>query len=306
MFKKVLVLCLLAVLTITANLHGEDKLLVTADNIQFDKKTNTSYLKKAVIVRKSTGASLKSDKLEIEYQEKRSGKGNGEKNKALIPKRGKAKGNVVFKKEDRIITCKQAQFDRSRQWVKFSGNVVVRSDDFLLEGDRLTYEERTGHGKITEKPGKKVRMAYYKKNDTESKSTAETARNEIQASALKILILKMEKKLLLQGDVQIVDTSDQSKLSGDRVVLFFDRNNDVREMIATGNFSMTQPDRFVSADQAVFDYRTETILLTGNAHAKDKTQAEFTSSRIKMSMDASKGIISGADNAPVQMTIPIQ
>jgi len=69
---------------------------------------------------------------------------------------------------------------------------------------------------------------------------------------------------------------------------------------------MKQPGRFSTADRAYFNYKTEKVILTGNAVVHDRDEVELKSSRVVMYMDVKRGIVSGGQRTPLQITIPIQ
>ncbi len=290
-----------------SDLNAEDFVTVTSDDtVEIDKVKGTALLKgNVVITKRSDGSTLKTDKLFLLRD------ANTEK---LM--RAEADGNVDFKfndiQEDQSVnttrvTCNMAIFEREESLAEFKGSVRVESEDYWLEGDKLRYDYDKEKGKITEIPGKQVKMMFYKKQAKDNGKTDDVKpRQEISGKATVVSADRQLRKAILQGKVEIIDRSDLSTFKANRADVFFDINEEVEEIIANGNFSLTQPKRKSSADRAVFNYQTEIITLIGNALVKEEGQMEIKSSKIRMYMKVNKGIIQGEDNVPIQMKIPLK
>jgi len=309
--KSLLVFIACCSLLASSNSYAQDSALITADLMQVNKKEATLLLQGKVKVRKQlTGSLLKAEKLWLHRHPV-----TGEILKA------EAQGDVFLQEKDITFTGDYVLFDRQLELVELRGHVRLKSNEFSLEADHVIYHLGKEQGKITAAPGDLVRFTAYKALESQlEKATilpplplskqgksAKTAppRQKIVAEAKEMMLFKKAGKAILQGKVKVVDNSDQSTFSSDRAEVFFDQNNNVEELIAMGNFTMSQVGRLSSADRADFDYRSEKVLLSGNALVRESKQFELRSSRVEMFLDVSKGIVSGADENPIQMKITI-
>lgn len=150
-------------------------------------------------------------------------------------------------------------------------------------------------------------MFYKKPSPNQLKADTENPeRQKITGVADEILVDRVGRKAVLQGKVVVDDHSDQSRFKADRAELFFDEVEEIKTIIADGNFSMNQPKRISRANRAVFEYQTDEVTLIGNAYVKEENNMEISSARIKMYMKVDRGIISGVDDVPVKMKIELE
>lgn len=293
--------------------QAKDALIVTSDNIvEIDRNAGTAILKDNVkAVRRSTNSTLLTEYLKIvrdttsDVVLETLAEGDVEliyrERQAQAIESGETLVNPVF------VWCDRAYFDRKSSLGELKGSVRVKSVDFRLDADWVRYHYDTGLGRITPEPDRQVRVIVYK---TTADSTADTAgtvfeKQEIVGLADEIRVNRPARKAVLQGNVYIVDKSDQSEFRANRADVFFNEVEEVEEIIANEDFSMNQPGRISKADRAVFEYDKEEVTLIGNAYVKEEDQVEITSERIRMYLKVKKGFIKGVDEVPVRMEIPI-
>lgn len=65
------------------------------------------------------------------------------------------------------------------------------------------------------------------------------------------------------GDVSVVDP--QFRMTSDRMIVYFEGTNDVRQVKAAGNVQVFSEDRRAYADEAYYTKAEEQIILVGNA-----------------------------------------
>lgn len=299
----------------TLSVSAKDIVTITSEKTAvIDKNKGTAVWRKNVtIVQESTGSNLLSDRFTIR-------RNAGSDEIVWAEAVGKVKA-VYFRPipeplpvsvetknlPHTIITCHKAIFSRDDTRVKLSGDVQVRSMDAELDADAVAYDYRKERGKITAAPGEQVSFVFYKKTgpDDGKPGTQET-RSRITGEADEIRFDRGAGKAILQGSVRIDDHAENSHMKADRSELFFNEQEEIETVVASGRFFMKQPARTSRADRALFDYRTEEVTLIGNAYVKEDDNMEISSARIQMYMKVDKGIISGYDDVPVKMKIEIK
>jgi lipopolysaccharide export system protein LptA len=276
-------------------------------DIKLDEPSGTAILEGDVFVKQeSTGSTLVSDKLFIQ-RDKQSKK----------PIQAKAQGNVHMVLNNRddttqkvrtfTITCKFAEVDRTSNKAILSGLVTIKSHDFELTADTVFYDLQKESGIISEVPGKQVRFKTYK-NTVPIGAHGEnqiSAPGVIDGASDEIRVNRSLRKTTLQGKVVIFDHSEQARFTANRADVFFDQNEKLDRIIAYQNVRITQPKRRSAADRAVFDYKTETVVLTGKASVQEIDQLEINSATITMHMNEDKGIITGNQNIPLKGKVRI-
>lgn len=310
---------LLAIFLIQATARAKDVVTITSDKTAVvDKSKGTAIWRKNVhLVRLLTGSNLLTDKLSVERDLK---------SKRIIW--AEADGNVkayYFRPMDgsvedptetgskeyhlhTTITCDYASYSRNTSLAELKGSVHVKSVEGTLDAEKIRYHTVEERGHITAKRGEQVQFVFFKKSSSKENSTtnAQTEQQPVSGRADEIRLDRKARKAVLQGNVYVINRSDLSEFNSNRADLFFDEQEEIDTIIASGQFSMKQPGRISRADRAVFEYKTEEVTLIGNAYVKEKEDMEVTSARIKMYIKVNKGIISGVDDVPVKMKIEIE
>ncbi len=315
-----LLFSLLSILLMAGSIQAKDFVTIASDKTAVvDKVKGTAVWRKNVhVVRKSTGSNLTTDRLSIERDivSKRIIWAEAIGNVKAVYFRsptdlisGKPNANAIQGKNSHTtISCDLATFSRKTSIAVLSGTVNVQSRDFNLQAEKITYNYVVENGKVTARPGEQVRFVFYKKSNlnTLKQAVLRPESQRISGVADEILVDRSSLKSVLQGNVYAIDHSDQSQFRAARTELFFDENEEIETIIASGNFSMHQPDRVSKADRALFEYESEEVTLIGNAYVRENNNMEVSSARIKMYMKVNKGIISGVDDIPVKMKIEIE
>ncbi|NQU66035.1 MAG: hypothetical protein HQ517_17390, partial [SAR324 cluster bacterium] len=198
--------------------------IISKKTAVFDRNKGTAVWRDHVtVVRKSTGSSLLTDQLSIERDatSDRLNWAEAAGNVKGVYYRIPAVKNVElssiipnFELEPHtVITCDLALFDRKITLAELNGSINIQSKDFELQAEKVSYNYQVEQGKITAKKGEQVRFIFYKKGTLEAQkpSTIYTVRQKISGSADIILINRPSRKIVLQGEVFIVDHSDQSQ-----------------------------------------------------------------------------------------------
>jgi len=281
------VVILLALSTI---LWAKNSATVTSERMAVDKGSNTILLEgKVVAIKKATDLRVETDRMEM----------TRDPSTDQISK-AEANGNVVVTEKERVLKSKWAFFDRFQSRAELKGKVSIQSEDYQLRGEYIRFNTESKKGKITALPMKMVYFDFFRKGETE-----DAPRRPVNGKAKEIVIDEKARKVLLSGNVEVIDTSDTSTFLTNRATILFDASKDVQEIIANGDFSMVQEGRISRADRAIFDYQREIVDLIGNAYVKDEEQVEIESSRIEMYMDVERGVLQGKENAPVRVEIPL-
>jgi len=282
-----------------------------------DRGKGTAVWQKNVhVLRKSTGSTLITDRFSIE-RDRSSGRvvraeayGNVKatyfRNSVNAGEKPNGKQTDSTRKPHSTISCQQITFNRNLKLVQLNGTVNIQSEEFDLQAETVRYDYQAERGSFTAKKGDQVRFGFYKMAQTDNPDGDQLESNQISGMADEIRIDRPALKAVLQGNVMIVDHSDQSEFKAERAELFFDKREEIETIIANGNFSMVQPGRSSRSERAVFEYDKEEVTLIGNALVKEKDDLEVSSARIKMYMKVEKGIITGDNDIPVKMNIDIE
>jgi lipopolysaccharide transport protein LptA len=325
-----------------AVIASEDFISVTSSKtVRLDKEEGTALLLGDVhVIHKTTGSTLNADKVFLRRDKK-----------TTKPIQGKAEGKVhavIHKVDDQGILrrtidvrCREGEFDKIIEEALLSGQVIVKSHDFIIKADRVFYDLKREQGRITEIPGKQVEMTFFKNavhsdimdlpaavqsdkpavSETVQSSTStppETAQSStttlpegVQANEIgkaegfadEVRLDKILRKITLQGKVRFIDYVEETAFTAEKADIFLDQSDDVERIYAYEKVVISQPNRVSKADQAVFDYVTETINLIGNANVKEPDQMEISSSKISLYMKEEKGFIKGKPNIPLKTKV---
>ncbi len=268
-----------------------------------NKSKGTALLRGNVkIVHKTSGSTLVTDELFL-MREKESGDLSY----------AKAKGNVlmdlnslddsgVLERKTNVV-CRQALYDKLKSLAELRGKVEITSHDYKINADIVFYDLEKEIGRITETPGKQVRMVFYKNRlHTDGKEDESQVRSGmIDGQATEIRLNKKLNKLIFQGKVRFYDHDEKALFVSKKADLFFDKKDQLEKIIAYGNVKLSQPKRSSTSDRADLDYITEIVTLTGNARLKEVDQLEVFSSVIKLHMDENKGVVESGEHVPIKM-----
>ena len=307
--RLVFLCCLTGFFFSNSHISGQDEFITIKSNetIQIDKAKGNAILKGGVeVVQESTKSFLKSELVEIKRD-------NASRKIVLIKAKGKVQGTFnQINPETKVVRtvfliCKAAELDRNLNRATLRGGVKVTSHDFELTADSVDYDLRQELGTMTEIPGKQVKFIL--KKNTNSKTNAPESANVtpevIEGFADELRVNRSAKKMTLQGKIKIHDKSEEAEFSGNRADIYLDDNEKLQRIVAYQNVVISQPNRLSQADRAVFDYRSDSITLTGNASVKEKNQMEMNAPRITLHMDEDMGFISGGDKTPVKGKVNI-
>lgn len=91
--------------------------------------------------------------------------------------------------------------------------------------------------------------------------------------------------ILFDQNVLVDDV--QFLMRSERLLVFMEGTNDVQQIMAVGNVSITNENRFASCDKAVYTKKTGQIVMTGNARLMRKGDqgGEVTGNRITFWLD---------------------
>ncbi len=310
---------LLVGLLMISQSFAKDTIIITSKKTAVIDNTHGTavWRDNVVVVRKSTGSKLLTALLSLERDTasgrwtwaEADGKVKVIYHRSLVDDQ-KERSNLKSNSQSvpyAVVTCDKATVSRKTALAVLVGAVHIKSIDFELQAEKIHYNYNVERGKITAKTGEKVQFVFYKKESSDDlqPSSIGQVRQKISGSAVEILVNRGSRKIVLQGEVYIIDHSDQSQFRADRTDLFFDEKEEIESAVANGNFSMNQPGRVSRSDRAVFEYDREEVTLIGNAYVKEEQKVEVTSARIKMYMKVNKGIIRGVDDIPVTMEIEI-
>ncbi|MBU2513348.1 hypothetical protein KJ966_18565 [bacterium] len=275
----------------------------SSDSAVLNKSKGTALLNGNVeIVHKSTGSTLITDELFL-IREKDSG------DLAYAKAKGSVKMDLnsldEYEQLERTthVICDQALYDKIKAVAELKGNVEVISHDYKINADIVYYDLEKETGRITEIPGKKVRMVFYKNRpqaETKAFDLTDT-QGLVDGQAIEIKLNKKLNKLIFQGDVRFFDHDEKALFTSKKADLFFNNKDELEKIIAYGNVILSQPQRNSASDRADFDYLTEIVTLTGNARLKEVDQLEVFSSVIRLHMDETKGMVESGVHVPVKM-----
>ncbi len=307
---RVLSICLVVMLVV---IWGGDNTIASDDFIsarsnktaRLNKELGTAVLIGDVrITHKSTASTLEADRVFLKRDKETS---------KLV--QGKAEGKVyaVMNKLDETdkltrtmyVRCKNAEFDKTIEEALLSGLVTVKSHDFIIKADRIFYDTKHEKGRITEIPGKQVEMTFFKNavHDQTADSYELPEIGRVNGFANEVRFDKTQRKITLQGRVRFIDHMEQTSFVAEKADVYFDQADELERINAFEDVVISQPKRTSKADQAVFDYVTETINLIGNASVKEPDEMEIISSKISMYMNEEKGFVKGKPDVPLKTKV---
>ncbi|MDX2471042.1 MAG: LptA/OstA family protein [SAR324 cluster bacterium] len=261
---------------------------ITSDKMLVDKETNIMKLLGNVFaLRQATGGTLRAEELELTRSK--------ETDQLTY---GKAEGKVVLHEELDIVLCEYLNFDDSSKIAILQGDVFVTTGEIFLKGHKLRYNYEEEKGRLYAKSQGETEASFYREKPDKNGN-----RMPINAWAKEIIINRPLGKLTLQGGVRILDESDGSTMNAERMDVYLNKDESLKEIVADGNFQMEQPGRSAKSNRAILDYITEIITLTGNAYLKEVGEAAVQSQRIEMHMDSEKGMLKGEDKKQVTVEL---
>ena len=115
---------------------GEVKILITADQVEFDPQNEIATYTGNVTV-KQESATLYADRIEVHFIEK--GKGI-----EVI----RAFGNIRITQEDRILTAEEGTYYQQDRKVVLTGNPTTRQGGNCISGDKIVYFLKQGRATV--------------------------------------------------------------------------------------------------------------------------------------------------------------
>ena len=267
-----------------------DSAQIKGDKMEVDKETNKMKLQGHVFaIRKTTGSTLQADQLELTRDEITE--------KLTL---GKAEGGVVLHDELDVVLCEYLNFDDSEKIAQLQGNIFFTTGELFLTGHKLRYNYEAEKGHLFGEARKQTTSTFHRE-----KPDVNGQRLPIKAWAKEIIINRALGKITLQGSVKVIDETDGSTMTAQRMDVYLTKKEQVKEIIADGDFTLNQPGRKANSDRAFLDYQTEIITLTGKAFVKEEGSAAVNSGRIEMFMDSNKGNLKGEDKEQVSVDVEL-
>ena len=286
---KALPVFLILFLLVNATAFGEAA-RIKSDKMLADKETNVMKLLGHVFAtRQTTGGTLRSEELELTR--------SLETNQLTY---GKAEGKVVLHEELDIVLCEYLNFDDSSKIAILQGDIFITTGEIFLKGHKLRYNYEEEKGNLYAKENELTEASFYREKPDKYGN-----RMPVKAWAKEIIINRPLGKITLQGGVKLLDESDDSTMTAERMDVYLNKDETLKEIIADGHFQMKQPGRDARSDRATLDYLTEIITLTGNAYLKEVGEAAVQSGRIEMHMDSEKGTFVGEEKKQVTVDLDI-
>ncbi|MDH5561097.1 MAG: LPS export ABC transporter periplasmic protein LptC, partial [Deltaproteobacteria bacterium] len=120
------------------NVYSFEDLKITSDQAVINEYSNSlTLLGNVLIKRLADGVTLKSESLIV----------NRDENNQRIVK-AEARGNVVLEEPGRSLSSQKIYFDRLLHQIDLTGHVIVSSENYLLRGDRFSYDYKEKQGKL--------------------------------------------------------------------------------------------------------------------------------------------------------------
>lgn len=107
------------------------------------------------------------------------------------------------------------------------------------------------------------------------------------------------KVFIFKGDVV---AKEDFTLCSDELVLYYDENNEVREIVATGDVRLIKDDKTALSDKAVYDRIKRTFVLTGNARVRQCSDT-VTGEKITVFLDTERSIVEGKEGGRVKAVV---
>jgi len=141
------------------NLGEEIKILITADQVEFDPQNNMAVYKGGVTV-KQDNTFLYADRIEVYWAE-------GEQKIELI----KAYDNISIVKGDKIITAEKGVYYHQEHKVILTGNPMTRQGKNCISGDTITYFWDQGKALIEGNAKATIAVEEEKKSNSEQEKS---------------------------------------------------------------------------------------------------------------------------------------
>jgi len=209
-------------------------------------------------------------------------------------------GDVVVTQGLEYAVFDHGVYQRSLSLLTMKGHLILGNDQSRIEGDRAVYDTELEKVSLLPLPSQQLKFLFHQKNPDEPDNPT-----PITGVADEVWLFRELKKAILQGHVEVNDPTEPSQFKSGRVVVFFDSENQLDEMTASGGFHMTQPGRSSNSRRAVLNYNTRLITLLGNAKVQQIGEGEVQGERVEMHMDVKKGFIRGKRQKPIRIEIPL-
>ena len=133
--------------------------------------------------------------------------------------------------------------------------------------------------------------AVAKKEAPGKAAKAAVAERESVITSAKIEFDNKEGVILFDENVLVDDA--QFLMRSDRLLVFMEGTNDVRQIMAIGHVNITNENRAASCDKAVYTKKDGRIVMTGNAHLKQqgKEMGDVTGDQITIWVDDERMIV---------------
>lgn len=209
-------------------------------------------------------------------------------------------GEVTLLKERGILLAEEMSFERSLEEFGAKGQVFLTDGEIFLWAEEASYLNRAEKVKFFSKSPRLVRMLSLQQESLPRKNLS-----KMEAWAEEILYDQRELRAKLQGQVRVFDEIREAELTAERAEIFFDREKNPLEMIATGAVLVRQPGRTARAERAHFDYRTKQITLYEGARVQDDQGRGLSSEKIEMHLEVKDGLVRSGEGEPLKLEIPL-
>jgi lipopolysaccharide export system protein LptC len=199
-------------------------------------------------------------------------------------RRIEAKGGVTVTQKDQTATGDNGIFDTRANTVTLIGNVVITQGPQIIKGDRLTTDLTSGvshvEGKVSgvmapksPKPGdakaSEAKGAQSASGPPSAFQGFSASRDKpVQITSNTLEVRDKEKKAIFAGNVLVAQADATMKCK--MLDVYYDQDGDgpsdqqVRRLEARGGVVVTQKDQTATGDTAIFDVRTNTVILSGD------------------------------------------
>lgn len=212
--------------------------------------------------------------------------------------------NVQIEQPGRKITTDWATYNRETQTMNLMGSIKMEEEGMNLSAAKAILnrpEEKTEvRGKTN--PHQRVRVEYAAQTIQGSERFLNAQPSVVQAQ--RALLENTKQRVTFEGNVEMTRPQQGLYLSGGKVRLFFDENQQLIESIAEQEVCIEQPGRAAKADRAEINEPQQTILLEGDAKMS-KNGFYLAGPTINLFLDVEKGEAIGDSNTSVKMVIPL-
>ena len=138
---------------------------------------------------------------------------------------------------------------------------------------------------------KKDKPGWAEKEKPGRSEKAAVATRESVITSAKIEFDNKEGVILFDENVVVDDA--QFLMSSDRLLVFMEGTNEVRQIMAVGHVNITNENRTASCDKAVYTKLDGRIVMTGNAHLKQqgKEMGDVTGEQITIWVDDERMVV---------------